>query len=50
MIHFETKFFQKQGFTKEQIQQFLENAKRDLSIAKRDLVCTPKTGHLVKTN
>jgi ribosome-associated translation inhibitor RaiA len=35
MIHFEAKFFQKQTFTPEQIQQFLDNAKRDLNIAKQ---------------
>jgi len=35
MIYFETKFFQKQDFTKEQILQLLENAKRDLNIAKK---------------
>jgi len=36
MINFESKFFQKQNFTKEQVQQLWENAKRDLNIAKKD--------------
>jgi len=34
MIHFETRFFQKHDFSKEEIQQLLENAKRDLNIAR----------------
>jgi len=36
MINFETKFFQKQDFTKEDIMQLWDNAKRDLIIAKKD--------------
>lgn len=34
MTHFETRFFQKHDFSKEEIQQLLENAKRDLNIAR----------------
>ena len=38
MIRFEIEFFQKQVFTKEQIQQLFNNAKRDLDIAKKILL------------
>ncbi len=34
MTHFETRFFQKHDFSKEEIQQLLENVKRDLNIAR----------------
>ena len=36
MMHFEGVFFRKEKFTKEEIIQFLENAKKDLNIAKQN--------------
>jgi len=36
MTRFESKYFRKFEFTKEQIQQYLENALKDLRIAKED--------------
>ena len=36
MMHFEGAFFRKEKFTKEEIVQFLENAKKDLNIAKQN--------------
>ncbi len=36
MMHFETRFFQKSNFTTEQVCRLLENARRDLNIAKID--------------
>ena len=36
MMHFEGAFFRKEKFTKEEIIQFLENAKKDLNIAKQN--------------
>ena len=35
-MHFEGVFFRKEKFTKEEIIQFLENAKKDLNIAKQN--------------
>ena len=36
MTYFETKFFQKQNFTQEQVLQLFENAKKDLKIAREN--------------